>query len=87
MMGDMNPTRMSQTDEYVLLSTGQVPNLGNWHDLTKAFFGPDSAATAFWTQQIDQSVAEGSGGRDEMVLQDEGQCMYLNIQMHTAGAA
>lgn len=55
----------------------------SWDD-ARVLFGPDSPATKFWEEKIAESVAEGTGGRGELVLQDEGQCMYLNIQLHKA---
>lgn len=65
-----------------ILSTGEPSTLGNWLRLTSTFFGNDSPATNFWQEKITESEAEGNGGADEAVLQDERQCMYLNMSLH-----
>lgn len=61
------------------LSTGQDSTLGNWHDLSTTFFGAESGATKYIQSKIDEQ------GRDEEVVADEGQMIYLLTNMHLSG--
>lgn len=62
------------------LSTGQDATLGNYRALSSIVFGNDSAATKF----LDSKIAASPNGRDEEVIADEQQMLYLLNQMHTA---
>jgi hypothetical protein len=64
-----------------MLTVGLPSTLGVWYDLTKATFGDDSPAVAFWQQKIDDHAK----GRDEWVVSDEGQTLYLTGQIHRHG--
>ena len=55
------------------LSTGQDATLGNYRALASMVFGNDSGATKF----LDSKIAESPNGRDEEVLADERQMIYL----------
>jgi hypothetical protein len=57
------------------LSTGAASTLGNWYDLSAAFFGPESKATLFLKEKLDAQ------GRDEPVLANEGQLIMALAQM------
>jgi hypothetical protein len=56
------------------LSTGQDSTLGNWRDLVAAFFGEGPAL-----DYLDGLIAED--GRDEVVIAEEGQMLYLLAAM------
>jgi hypothetical protein len=58
-----------------MMSTGQPSTLGNWHAMSKAFFGEDSPATVFLQEKIDAQ------GPDEEVISDEGQLLHALVQM------
>lgn len=64
-----------------ILTVGLPSTLGVWYDLTKATFGEDSPAVEFWQQKIDAHA----NGRDEWVVSDEGQTLYLTGQIHRHG--
>lgn len=64
------------------LSTGQDATLGNYRALASVVFGNDSGATKF----LDDKIAESPNGRDEEVIADEGQMIYLLAQMHKESA-
>lgn len=76
---------MSLDDDEILLppmlSTGGISNLGAWRDLTAAVFGEDSAATKFW----DAKIAKHAKGRDEWVVSDERQTLYLVMEIDRQG--
>ena len=63
------------------LSTGHDSTLGNYRRLCAAFFGPDSKATAY----IDQKIDESPKGVDEPVLADEGQMVMMLMHKHAGG--
>lgn len=57
----------------IKLSTGVDSTLGNYRDLANAFFGEDSPQVKF----LDKKIDESPNGRDEEVIADEGQVLYL----------
>lgn len=61
------------------LSTGKDSTLGNWYELCYTFFGEDSPATQF----IAEKIANSEKGKDEEVIADEGQLLYMLGKMHT----
>ena len=60
------------------LSTGHDSILGNYRKLTEAVFGPDSPATHYIVEKIEQSPK----GELEEVLADETQMIYLLTNIH-----
>jgi hypothetical protein len=60
-----------------MLSTGQPSTLENYRKLTVAFFGEDSEPTKF----IDQHIADDPDGDQGVVIADEGQMIYLFMQL------
>ena len=64
------------------LSTGQDATLGNYRALVSMMFGNDSGATKF----LDREIAESPNGRDEEVLADERQMIYLLAQLNKESA-
>ena len=65
------------------LSTGQDATLGNYRALASVVFGNDSGATKF----LDNKIAESPNGRDEEVLSDERQMIYLLAQVDKESVA
>lgn len=61
----------------IKLSTGQDSTLGNYLDLTNAFFGKDSPQSAF----LEKKISEHSNGRDEEVMVAESQMLYLLVNL------
>lgn len=55
------------------LSTGQDSTLGNYYDLCVIFFGEESGATKY----ISKKISESPKGRDEEVITDERQMLYV----------
>lgn len=55
------------------LSTGQDSTLGNYRDLSAAFFGENSPQVKF----LDDKIANDPDGRNSEVIADEGQMIYL----------
>lgn len=55
------------------LSTGDDSTLGNWLRLSIIFFGVDSPAVKF----IERKIAASPNGKDEEVIADESQLIYL----------
>lgn len=55
------------------LSTGQDSTLGNYRDLSAAFFGEDSPQVKF----LDEKITNDPDGRDGEVIAEEGQMIYL----------
>ena len=55
------------------LSTGELSTLGVYRDYCAALFGEESKATIYFDRQI----AASPRGRDEEVIADESQMMYL----------
>jgi len=55
------------------LSTGADSTLGNYLDLTNAFFGKDSPQAKF----LNDKIAESPNGREEEVIAAESQMLYL----------
>jgi hypothetical protein len=64
------------------LATGQDATLGNYRALASVVFGNDSGATKF----LDDKIAESPNGRDEEVIVDERQMIYLLAQMYKESA-
>lgn len=56
-----------------MLSTGQPSTLGSYLDLCNLFFGPESNQSKFITDKINES----SKGREEEVIADESQMLFL----------
>lgn len=52
---------------------GADSTLGNWSDLTNAVFGKDSPQAKF----LDKKIAESPNGRDEEVIAEESQMLYV----------
>ena len=55
------------------LSTGQDSTLGNWLDLSKVFFGAESAAVRF----LERKIAESPNGEAEEIIANEGQLLQV----------
>ncbi len=55
------------------LSTGDDATLGNYRKLAAVFFGEESRAVEF----LDAKIAESPNGKNEEVLADESQMLYL----------
>lgn len=55
------------------LSIGLPSTLGSYLDLSKTFFGEDSPQYQF----IQGKIAESPNGRDEEVIAEESQMLYL----------
>lgn len=62
------------------LSTGQDSTLGTYRDNCVAFFGEDSAATKL----IDSKISDSPKGRDEEVIADEEQMLYILYTAHVS---
>ena len=62
-----------------MLSIGLPSTLGTWRDLTNALFG-DGPAVKF----LDEKIAKHERGREEPVLSDEQQMIWLLIEMEQA---
>ena len=58
------------------LSTGQPSTLGVWLNLTRAAFGPSSAATAYLVGRVERE------GEDMEVLADETQFLHALMTIH-----
>lgn len=61
----------------IKLSTGQDSTLGNYRDLSAAFFGEGSTQTKFF----DDKIAVSTAGREEEVIAAESQMIFLLGQM------
>lgn len=57
----------------IILSTGQPSTLGNYRDLSAAFFGENSKPVQFF----DDKIKDSPNGRNEEVIVDESQMMFL----------
>ncbi len=57
----------------IKLSTGHDSTLGSWRDLCAATFGETSPQTKFW----DEKISTHEKGRDEEVIAEESQVLYL----------
>lgn len=55
------------------ISTGEPATLGNYRKIAKTLGGEDSKAVKFF----DKKIKEAEKGKDEFVLQEETQVMYL----------
>jgi len=60
------------------LSTGQDSTLGEYRKLTVALLGEDSAAIKF----LDEKIAESPVGKNDEVITDESQMIYLLTNIH-----
>ena len=60
------------------LSTGQDSTLGEYRKLTVAMMGEDSEAVKF----LDERIAESPVGKNDEVIADEGQMIYLLMSIH-----
>jgi hypothetical protein len=65
----------------VLLSTGDLPTLGNYRLMCVAAFGEDSRAVAY----LDRKIASEPGGAEELVLADETQMVWMLGALHLQG--
>ena len=63
------------------LTTGQPSTLGSYLDLCIMVYGPDSAATKF----IEAKIKDSRLGRNEEVIADESQMVYLLTDLHVNG--
>lgn len=61
----------------IKLSTGHDSTLGNYRDLSAALFGETSPQTRF----LDGKIATNPNGRDEEVIAEETQMMYLLFEL------
>jgi hypothetical protein len=61
------------------LSTGDESTLGSYRDLAVVVWGADSPAVAF----IDAKIRDSRAGRNEPVLADESQMVYLLTVIHS----
>lgn len=61
------------------ISTGQDSTLGNYRKMAAALFGEDSKAVSF----LDEKIAEDSSGENGEVIADEGQMIYLLVNIHS----
>ena len=61
----------------IKLSTGVDSTLGNYRDLASRVFGEDSPQVKF----LDEKIAESPNGRAEEVIADEGQVLYLLVNL------
>lgn len=59
------------------LSIGLDSTLGNYRDLCCSFFGEKSLQTVF----IDEKIKDARDGRDEEVIADESQMMFLLVSL------
>ena len=59
------------------ISTGADATLGNYHDLCVMVFGARSKQAGFFQRKISESTV----GRDDEVLADESQVMYMLTSM------
>ena len=57
----------------IKLSTGADSTLGNYRDLSAAFFGEDSPQVKFF----DDKIAVSTAGRDQEVIAAESQVLML----------
>ena len=57
----------------IKLSTGADSTLGNYRDLSAAFFGEDSPQVKFF----DDKIAASTAGRDEEVIAAESQMVMM----------
>lgn len=62
----------------IKLSTGEDSTLGNYKKLVESMLGLDSPALLFLNEKIKNSDKK----EDEEVLADEGQMVYLLMNMH-----
>jgi hypothetical protein len=72
---------MTSASNMKKLSTGYPATLGGYRDLTASMFGSDSAALTFLDEKIQAQ------GRDEPVLAEEGQMVYLLTSLHLRSVA
>jgi hypothetical protein len=61
------------------LSIGVESTLGNYRDIAAMVWGADSRAVAF----MDEKIRDAPTGRDEPVLADESQMVYLLTVIHS----
>lgn len=61
----------------IKLSVGVDSTLGNYRDLSAAFFGEDSLQVKF----LDDKIAASTAGRDEEVIAAESQMLQLLLVM------
>ena len=61
----------------IKLSTGHDSTLGNYRDLSKLMFGENSPQVRF----LDSKIASNPNGRDEEVVAEETQMMYLLFEL------
>jgi hypothetical protein len=60
------------------LSTGQDSTLGEYRKLIVALLGEDSPSTKF----LDEKIAESPVGKNDEVIADESQMIYLLTNIH-----
>jgi hypothetical protein len=65
-----------QPKEIRNLSIGIPSTLGSYYDMCLALFGRNSEATKWIKEKLDEQ------GADEEVVADEGQMIYLLVQIH-----
>lgn len=63
------------------LSTGHDSTLKSYKELAEATFGKESAAVRF----LDKKIASSPNGENEEVMADEGQMIYVLLNIHTKG--
>jgi hypothetical protein len=68
-----NRINVLERNEMKVLSTGQDSTLGNYRDLAAAVFGHESKAVKY----LDDHITNSPDGRDEEVMADESQMIYL----------
>jgi hypothetical protein len=76
-MSDLSADKHHPDDDIPVMSTGQPSTLKSYRQLAAAFFGADGAAVRF----IDEHIAADPDGEDGVVIADEGQMIYLFVQL------